>query len=58
MGGDLDRMDLLFKAGWGKKFTKGSFIRLEFNGYYNTKIDKFQYFYGLQMIINENIRIL
>ena len=47
---DTNRLDLLFKAGFGKKFGSGSFLQLQFKGYYDTKIGKFQYFYGLQMV--------
>lgn len=44
---------ILFKAGIGKNITEKSAFSLRFEGYYDIGINKFQYSYGLYLIVNE-----
>ncbi|MCF8307354.1 MAG: hypothetical protein K9I80_13055 [Ignavibacteriales bacterium] len=49
---------ILLKAGIGKNITKKSTFSLRFEGYYDLGINKFQYLYGLYLVVNEPLRIL
>lgn len=57
--GDFNSEDtknmILFKAGIGKKITEKSAFSLRFEGYYDIGINKFQYSYGLYLVVNEGI---
>ncbi len=55
---DTNRLDLLIKAGFGKKFSSGSFLQFQFKGYYDTQIGKFQYYYGLQMLAKIKVKVM
>lgn len=49
---------ILVKAGLGKRITPTSSFTIRFEGYYDTELQKFQYTYGLHIILNEWIKIL
>ena len=55
---DLSRDLILFKAGIGKKITSGSSFMLRFEGYYDMGIKKFQYTYGIHIVLNEWLKLL
>lgn len=44
---------LFFKAGLGKWITSSSSFTIRFEGYYDTNLNKFQYTYGLHIMLNE-----
>lgn len=46
---------ILVKAGFGKKLSTGSSFSLRFEGYYDMRIKKFQYQYGIYLNVNELI---
>jgi hypothetical protein len=51
--GDQIRDMLLFKAGIAKSMTSNSSFMIRFEGYYDFAIKKFQYTYGIHIIMNE-----
>ena len=48
---------IIFKAGFHTSITSNSSLLLRFEGYYDLSINKFQYTYGIHMILNEWINI-
>jgi hypothetical protein len=46
-------LNITFNAGFGKKISSGSSLLHRFDSWYNPDTSKFQYSYGLQLIINE-----
>jgi hypothetical protein len=56
--GITDNHLLFFKAGLGKWITPASSFTLRFEGYYDTNLNRFQYTYGLHIMLNEWIGLL
>lgn len=46
---------ILLKAGIGKVLGSGNSISLRFEGYYDIGIKKFQYTYGIYLVVNESL---